>query len=92
MRILMVICISVVISGCLGSTGYYDEPNAIRRASILSKNKNSISIRYSHLGTKIAYRLAEEHCRMFGKVATFTGSSQKFILDPDMIGNWRCEN
>jgi hypothetical protein len=76
-------------TGCIGPDSYIDQPNAIQRAEVLSKNDKSITIEHSTWGKKIAFRLADEHCRSLGKTAVYQGSSQQY--GPDVISTWKCE-
>ena len=86
---LIAMLLPILLSGCLGPAGYYDSPNAIQRAEVLSKNEYSITIEHSTWGKKIAFRLADEHCKSVGKIAVYKGSSQQF--GPDVISTWSCE-
>lgn len=89
LRVLSAIIAIILLSGCVGPASYNDEPNSIQRANILNKNERSITVQYSSWGTQIAFRLANDHCTQYDKVAVFVGSSQQY--GSDVIGSWRCE-
>ena len=80
----------LLLQGCVGPAGYNDDPNFVRRADILSKNKYGITIEHSTWGKKIAFRYADEHCAQQGKVATYLGASGQH--GPDVISTWQCNN
>jgi len=86
---LIAVLLPTFIFGCLGPASYDSSPNAIQRAEVLSKNEYSITIEHSTWGKKIAFRLADEHCKSLGKIAVYKGSSQQF--GPDVISTWSCE-
>ena len=88
-NISVLISIILILAGC-GTANYGDEPNSIQRAEVLSKNKLGISIEHSSWGKKIAFRLADEHCEKFGKIAVYKGASQQY--GPDVISTWECES
>jgi len=78
---------ALALAGCASDGS--GSPNLIQRADVLSKNPNSITIEHSDWGKKIAFRLADEHCALTGKVATYQGASKQY--GPDVISTWRCE-
>ena len=78
----------IFFSGC-GPANYNDTPNAIQRADIMSKNKYGITISHSTWGKKIAFRLADEHCSSFNKVAVYKSTAQQY--GPDVISSWDCK-
>lgn len=79
----------LIVSGCVGTADYNDEPNGVQRADIVSKNSKGITVEHSKWGKKIAFRFADEHCESLNKVATYMGASTQY--GPDVISTWRCE-
>jgi hypothetical protein len=80
---------TLLLSGCVGPASRNAEPNGIQRANILSKNEFGITIEHSEWGKPIAFRLADEHCAVFKKAATYRGGVMQ--IGPDMTSSWRCE-
>jgi hypothetical protein len=89
MKKCLMISITIILSGCLGSANQTDQPNFFQRADVISKNTKGITVEHSTWGKKIAFRFADEHCGSLGKIATYMGASTQH--GPDVISTWRCE-
>jgi len=86
---IMFFCLAILLTSCaFGPANYKDNPNAIQRAEILSKNDYGITIEHSTWGKKIAFRFADEHCNSIGKTAVYQSTSQQY--GPDVISTWKC--
>ena len=88
LKLAMAISVSLLLTACLGHAPRDAEPNAIQRASILSKNPLGITIEHSTWGKPIAFRQADEHCASVGKLAIYLGATGQY--GPDIISSWQC--
>ena len=78
-----------LLAGCVGSASRDAKPNMLQRAKVLSQNEYGITIEHSEWGKPIAFRLADEHCAKYKKVAVYRGGVMQ--IGPDMTSSWRCE-
>lgn len=79
MRIALVAVAALVLSGCAsGPTAQSGRSNPLARASILSQNERSITIRHSNWGQGTAFKWAEEHCASLGKAAVPSNANTGF--------------
>jgi hypothetical protein len=89
MRLLIIGITLITLTAC-GAASRDSEPNALQRATILSKNKAGITIEHSTWGKPIAFRYADEHCESHGKLAIYRGATGQ--TGPDIISSWQCVN
>ncbi len=84
------LALSVLVAGCAaGPTPESPKANLLARASIMSQNERSITIRHSRWGQSTAFKWADEHCRAMGKAPVPSMSAPTGVSDT--TSTWLCE-